>query len=193
MKIVGINGSPRRGGNTEKLILTVLNAVEVEGIETEFIQLGGSEIRGCQSCYRCVTLKDQRCSSKNDGFNTLFEKLLEADGIVLGSPTYFADITPEMKALIDRAGFVARVNGNLLRHKAGAAVVSMRRAGGIHAFDSINHLFQISGMFTVGSTYWNLGFGGREGSEVEKDLEGMENMEDLGHSMAFLLKKLSQH
>lgn len=191
MKVVGINGSPRKEGNTEKLIVTVLSTIEKEGIETEFVQLGGSDIRGCQSCYRCVALKDRRCSSKNDGFNSLFEKLLEADGIILGSPTYFADITPEMKALIDRAGFVSRVNGNLLRHKAGAAVVSMRRAGGIHAFDSINHLFQISGMFTVGSTYWNLGFGGREGSEVENDREGMENMEDLGFSMAFLLKKLA--
>lgn len=192
MKVVGINGSPRKEGNTEKLIVKVLSAIEKEGIETEFIQLGGSDIRGCLACYRCVALKDRRCASNNDGFNTLFEKLLEGDGIVLGSPTYFADITPEMKALIDRAGFVSRVNGNLLRHKAGAAIVSMRRAGGIHAFDSINHLFQISGMFTVGSTYWNLGFGGREGSEVENDREGIENMEDLGHSMAFLLKKLSQ-
>ena len=110
--------------------------------------------------------------------------------MILGSPTYFADITPELKALIDRSGFVSRTNGQLFRHKVGASVVSLRRGGGIHAYDSINHLFQICQMFMVGSTYWNLGFGGRDGGEVVNDTEGMENMRDLGRSMAFLLKKL---
>ena len=191
MKVLGINGSPRKEGNTSKLILKAFEPLEQAGIETEMVQIGGSNIRGCRSCYRCIELKDRQCSTNNDIFNELFNKIIAADGLILASPTYFADITPELKALIDRAGFVSRVNGNLLRHKPGAAIVSLRRGGGLHAFDTINHLFQISGMFTVGSTYWNLGFGGREGSEVENDREGMENMADLGQSMAFLLKKLA--
>ncbi|TLU83306.1 MAG: flavodoxin family protein [Chlorobium sp.] len=190
MKVLLVNGSPRSEGNTSKLIKLAAETLESEGIETEIVQVGGTMIRGCLSCYRCVELKDRQCSTKNDNFNAIFNKMLEADGMILASPTYFADITPELKALIDRSGFVSRVNGNLFRHKAGAAVVSLRRGGGIHAFDSINHLFQISCMFMVGSTYWNLGFGGREGNEVEKDNEGLENMRDLGKSMAFLLKKL---
>ena len=117
--------------------------------------------------------------------------MLDADGMLLASPTYFADITPELKAVIDRAGFVSRVNGQLFRHKVGVAIISLRRGGGVHAYDSINHLFQICGMFIVGSTYWNLGFGGRTGDEVSNDKEGMENMLDLGKSMAFLLQKLN--
>ena len=190
MKVIGINGSPRKNGNTSTLINMVFEPLNAEGIETELIQIGGTTIRGCLSCYQCVKLKDQRCSTKNDLFNDVFEKILAADALILGSPVYFADITPELKALIDRTGFVARVNGNLLHHKVGAAVVSLRRGGAIHAFDSINHLFQISSMFTVGSTYWNCGFGGREGNEVEQDKEAVENMLDLGRSMAYLLKKL---
>jgi multimeric flavodoxin WrbA len=192
MNVLLINGSPRSEGNTRKLLDQVKSVLENEGIGSELVQVGGTTIRGCLSCYRCIELKNRQCSTKNDNFNAIFTKMLEADGIVLGSPTYFADITPELKALIDRSGFVSRVNGNLFRHKAGAAVISLRRGGGIHAFDSINHLFQICGMFTVGSTYWNLGFGGREGNEVENDREGMENMRDLGQSMAFLLKKLHE-
>jgi multimeric flavodoxin WrbA len=174
------------------MISRVFEALQAEGIETELVQVGGTNIRGCLSCYKCIEKKDRKCSTKNDIFNGIFDKMLEADGLVLASPTYFADITPELKALIDRSGFVSRVNGNLFRHKAGAAVVSLRRGGGIHAFDSINHLFQICQMFIVGSTYWNIGFGGRNGDEVENDLEGMNNMDDLGKSMALLLKKLHQ-
>ena len=190
MKVLAINGSPRKEGNTHKMIMKLLEALEAEGIETELAQVGGTAIRGCLSCYRCIERKDRRCATKNDGFNEIFDKMLDAEGIILASPTYFADITPELKALVDRAGFVSRVNGQLFRHKAGAAVISLRRGGGVHAYDSINHLFQICGMFIVGSTYWNLGFGGREGNEVDNDREGMENMTDLGRSMAFLLQKL---
>lgn len=190
MKVIGINGSPRPAGNTSIMLKTVFETLEVEGIETELIQVGGTDIKGCRSCYACIKNKNSKCSTRGDGFNEIFEKMVEADGMILASPTYFADITPELKALIDRAGFVSRVNGGLFRHKAGAAVISLRRGGAIHAYDSINHLFGISQMFTVGSTYWNLGFGGRDGSEVTSDTEGMENMRDLGQSMAFLLKKL---
>jgi multimeric flavodoxin WrbA len=190
MKIIGINGSPRREGNTSRMLAALFETLREEGIETELIQVGGTDIRGCLSCYACIRNKDRQCSSSQDCFNGIFEKMVAADGIVLASPTYFADITPELKALIDRSGFVSRANGGLFRHKVGAGVVSLRRGGGIHAYDSINHLFQICQMFIVGSTYWNLGFGGREGDEVLRDNEAMENMEDLGRSMAFLLRKL---
>ncbi|NTV01578.1 MAG: flavodoxin family protein [Chlorobiaceae bacterium] len=191
MKIIGINGSPRREGNTSKMLTTLFDTLHEEGIETELVQVGGTDIRGCRSCYACIRNKDRKCSTKDDIFNGIFEKMIEADGMVLASPTYFADITPELKALIDRSGFISRANGGLFRHKVGAAVVSLRRGGGIHAYDSINHLFQICQMFIVGSTYWNLGFGGREGDEVLKDSEGLENMRDLGRSMALLLRKLN--
>jgi multimeric flavodoxin WrbA len=190
MKVIGINGSPRPAGNTSIMLKTVFEALEAEEIETELIQLGGTDIRGCKACYACIKAKNSQCSTKGDGFNEIFAKMVEADGMILASPTYFADITPEMKALIDRSGFVSRANGGLFRHKAGAAVIALRRGGGIHAYDSINHLFGICQMFTVGSTYWNLGFGGRDGGEVASDAEGLDNMRDLGKSMAFLLKKL---
>ncbi len=191
MKIIGINGSPRREGNTSRMLAALFETLRAEGIETELIQVGGTDIRGCLSCYACIRNRDRQCSAKQDCFNGIFEKMVAADGMVLASPTYFADITPELKALIDRSGFVSKANGGLFRHKVGAGVVSLRRGGGIHAYDSINHLFQICQMFIVGSTYWNLGFGGREGDEVLRDNEALENMDDLGRSMAFLLKKLN--
>lgn len=189
MKVLGINGSPRKEGNTSLMIKKVLSVLETNGCETGFIQLGGEAIHGCTACYQCGKNLNKKCSIGNDCFNDIFRKIIEADGIIIGSPTYFADVTTEVKALIDRAGFVARSNGNLLQHKVGAAVVAVRRGGGIHAFDTINHLFLISRMFVVGSSYWNLGLG-RTVGEVENDTEGMTTMEHLGESMALLLKKL---
>ncbi|MBU1045261.1 MAG: flavodoxin family protein [Candidatus Omnitrophica bacterium] len=189
MKVLAINGSPRLNGNTDELIKTVFTALEAEGIETECIQIGAKNIKGCIACYKCFENKDKKCAVKNDIANEVITKILEADGLILASPTYFTDITAELKALIDRLGLVAIANGGLLRHKVGAAVIAVRRGGGIHAFDTINHLFQISQMFIVGSTYWNLGFGRNKG-EVLGDDEGLKNMTNLGQSMAFLLKKL---
>lgn len=189
MKVIGINGSPRPNGNTSTMITTVLQQLQAGGIETELIQLSGKTVKGCVACFKCFHNKDRKCAIANDDFNSIFEKMAVADGLILGSPTYFADITSELKALIDRAGFVARSNDNLFKHKVGAAIVVMRRAGGIHAFDTINHLFQISQMFTVGSTYWNIGVG-RELGAVENDTEGLATMNELGKSMAFLLGKL---
>jgi len=112
------------------------------------------------------------------------------DGIIIGTPTYFTDVTVEVKALINRAGFVAMANGGTLSKKAGASVVAVRRAGAIHAYDTINHLFGISGMFTVGSIYWNLGMGFEPG-DVLSDAMGLETMKSLGQNMAWLLKKTS--
>ncbi|NIP24123.1 MAG: flavodoxin family protein [Phycisphaerae bacterium] len=189
MKVIAFNGSARKDGNTAILIRQVLSELEKEGIETEMIQLSGQKIRGCIACYKCFENKDQRCSVKNDVVNDCIEKMLQADGIILASPTYFADVSPELKALIDRAGLVARANDDMFRHKVGAAVVAVRRAGSIHAFDSINHFFLISQMIIPGSSYWNMGFGLEKG-DAEKDEEGLQTMAALGRNMAWLLKKI---
>lgn len=145
MKAVAVNGSPRKGGNTEILLRKVLEPLSSAGWETEFIQLGGKKIRGCTACYRCFDTKDGRCSVKMDVFNDCLEKMLAAHAIILGTPTYFTDVSAEMKALLDRAGLVGVANDGLLRGKIGAAVVAVRRGGGTHAFDTINHMFLMSG------------------------------------------------
>lgn len=190
MKVVAFNGSPRKEGNTRILLETVCGELEKEGIQTEIIQIGGKQVHGCTACMKCFENKDNRCIIDNDFVNECIEKMIEADGIIIGTPTYFTDVSVEVKALIDRAGFVAIANGGKLHRKAGAAVVAVRRAGATHAFDTINHLFGISGMFTVGSTYWNVGMGLQAG-DVKGDAEGLETMKNLGQNMAWFLKKTS--
>jgi len=188
MKVIAFNGSARKNGNTAVLIREVFSELEDEGIETEMIQLAGKTIRGCTACGKCFDNQDKRCAIDNDCANKCIEKMLEADGIILGSPTYFADVTAEMKALIDRAGYVSRANPDMYKRKIGAAVVAVRRAGAIHAFDTLNHFFLISQMIVPGSSYWNIGIG-RAIGDVEQDDEGLETMRILGRNMAWLLKK----
>ncbi|UCG48900.1 MAG: flavodoxin family protein [Phycisphaerales bacterium] len=190
MKVVAFNGSARKGGNTGILVNAVFGELGKEGIETEMVELAGQKIRGCTACYKCFSNKDKRCSVKGDIVNECIEKMLGADGIILASPTYFADVSSELKALIDRAGLVSRANDDMLKRKVGAAVVAVRRAGSIHAFDSINHFFLISQMIIPGSFYWNVGIG-REIGDVEKDEEGLQTMRLLGANMAWLLKKIA--
>lgn len=190
MKAVAFNGSARKDGNTAILIGYVLRELEKEGIETEMVQLAGSRIHGCIACMKCFENKDQRCSVKDDIANDCIEKMLAADAVILGSPTYFANVSTEMKALIDRGGMVSRANSDMLARKVGAAVVAARRAGAIHVFNSINHFFFIGQMIVPGSSYWNLGMGRQKG-DVEKDEEGIQTMRNLGRNMAWLLKKLN--
>lgn len=192
MKAIAINGSPRKGGNTEILLKKVLEPLIEAGWTTEFIQLGGRPIRGCLACYQCFKKKNSHCGQKDELFDECLEKMIQADAIILGSPTYFSDVTSEMKALLDRAGFVAGANGGLFRRKIGAAVVAVRRGGGTHAFDTINHMFLMSGAIIPGSIYWNLGFGLDKG-EVKKDEEGLRNMVDLGQTIAWLGKAIQQN
>jgi multimeric flavodoxin WrbA len=189
MKVIAFNGSARKQGNTAILINHVFSELEKEGIETELVELAGKKIQGCTACYKCFETKDRRCAVKNDIVNDCIEKMVEAGGIILGSPTYFADITSEMKALIERAGFTAMANDSMFKRKVGAAVVAVRRGGAIHAFDSINHFFLINQMIVPGSSYWNMGIG-REIGDVDKDEEGIRNMKNLGANMAWLLKKI---
>lgn len=189
MKVVAFNGSPRKGGNTGRLLGHVLGALKEEGIGTEMVQIGGKKVHGCTACGKCSESQDRKCVIDNDFVNGCIEKMAACDGMILGSPTYFADVSTETKALIDRAGFVGMANGGLYARKVGAAVVAVRRAGGIHVFDTINHFFGISNMYTVGSSYWNLGFGMNPG-DVEKDAEGIQTMRNLGANMAWILKKI---
>jgi len=189
MKVVAFNGSPREGGNTAMLINAVLDEVRKEGMETEVVQLGGRKIRGCTACMKCFENRDRRCSITTDILNDLVDRMVEADGIIIGSPTYFANVSAEVKAMIDRAGLVAIANGHMLKRKAGAAVVAVRRAGATDTFDAINKFFFINQLVVPGSVYWNMGFGLGE-REVQGDTEGMSTMRILGENMAWLLKRI---
>lgn len=191
MKVIAINGSPRENGNTAFLLQTVFEPLESHGIETEYIHLGQKPISGCLGCGKCYEKQNMKCCLTHDSFNQWFPKLVEADGILLGSPVYFADITANMKAFIERAGMVSRANFNALARKAGASVIAVRRAGGVHSFDSLNHFFLISQMIVVGSSYWNIGIG-RNAGDCENDVEGINTMIALGNNMAWLLGKIKE-
>ena len=189
MKVLAINGSARKNGNTAQMIGYLFQELQAEGIDTEMIQLAGEHPQGCIACYQCFKNKNSRCIVDTDCINGCIEKMMGADALVLASPTYFADITSDLKALIDRVGMTSRANGDLFKRKLGAAIVVQRRGGAIHAFDSINHFFTIGQMIVVGSSYWNLGVG-REKGEVADDKEGIATMRDLGQNMAWLLHKI---
>jgi len=188
IKVIAFNGSPRKKGNTYYAIQTVLKELRKEGIETELIQLGGTDIRACRACFTCFEKKNKRCIQK-DNLNSYIDKMIGAEGIIIGSPTYFSNVSPEVKALIDRAGLVSRANNHLFKRKVGAAVVAVRRAGATHVYSSINFFFGIGHMIIPGSSYWNLGIG-RNPGDILKDKEGMATFRDLGKNMAWLLKKL---
>jgi len=189
MKVVAFNGSPRKEANTAVMLHTALKEIEAQGIETELVNITGKPVRGCRACMKCIENQDKRCSIKSDIINDCIEKMLDAEGMLLGSPTYFTDVTAEMKALIDRAGFVAKVNNDMLRRKVGAGVVAVRRAGSVHVFDTINHFFTIGQMVIPGSSYWNMGIGLAVG-DVNNDEEGLATMKNLGENMAWVLEKL---
>jgi len=189
MNVVAFNGSSRKDGNTDRLLRIVLGELQREGVKTEYVEMAGKRVRGCTACYRCVDRQDGRCVLDDDPVNEWIEKMIVSEGILLGSPVYFADLSASMKALIERAGMVARANGDLLRRKVGAAVVAVRRAGAVHTFDSMNHFFLISQMIIPGANYWNVGIG-REKGEVEGDVEGRGTMEVLGRNMAWILRAI---
>ena len=188
MKVVGFNCSPKKDGNTAHMLKEVFAELEKEGIRTEFVQVGGKDLKACKACGKCREIQNMECIQK-DEINEFLKKMIEADGIIIGTPTYFADLTPEAKILMDRCGYVARSNGNPLKRKVGAAVVAVRRAGSIHAFDSVNHFFTINEMIIPGSSYWNMSLALAPG-DFEKDPEGVQTMKNLGVNMSWLLKKL---
>lgn len=192
MKALAINGSPRKGGNTEILLRKALEPIAAAGHGTEHMQVGGARIHGCTACGACGRMKNRRCVIDDDIFNLAFAKMIDADAILIGSPTYFADLTSETKALLDRAGYVGLANGGLLRRKIGAAVGSARRGGAVHVMDSINHMFLMSQMIVPGSTYWNFGLGMAPG-DVLSDAEGLRNMENLGEQIVWLFQLMENH
>lgn len=191
MKVIAINGSPRKNGNTYGGLKIVCNTLEKEGIETEILQLGGKRYSGCISCGRCRVNRNSRCAIEDDGMNAILEKMYVADGILIGSPVYFGNVTTEVKALIDRAGLVSIANGGLLKRKVGASVIAARRAGSNFAYSAINFLFGISEMITPNSSYWNMTLS-RDIGDLEKDAEGIRTFENLGTNMAWLLKKVAE-
>jgi len=189
MKVTAFNGSARKGGNTAHLINVVLEELEASGIATELVELSGKNVAGCIACYKCFRNKNMRCAVDDGIVNECIEKMLDSDGIILGSPTYFADVSANMKALIERCGMVSRANGDIFRRKVGAGVVAVRRAGAYHVFNSLNSFFLIGQMIVVGSSYWNIGIG-KDPGEVMKDEEGVKTMKDLGRNMAWVLEKI---
>jgi multimeric flavodoxin WrbA len=192
MYALAVNGSPRKEGNTELLLREVLTELKGAGWETELVKVGGTSIRGCIACQKCFENKDNECSVKKDKFNDVFAKMLKADAMILGSPTYFAAVSADLKALIERAGYVAYANNHAFSGKIGAAVVAVRRGGATHVYDTINHMFQMSRMIIPGSTYWNMGFGLGKG-EVLKDDEGLANMRHLAKCIDWLGKATLPH
>lgn len=186
MKVVLFNGSPHKKGNTYHCLNTVMEELKSAGIECDYVWIGMEKLQGCIACYKCIENNDQRCVIEGDKMNEYIQKMLEADGIIIGSPTYYSNLTVATKALIERAGYAT---GRLLKNKLGAAVVAVRRAGANHVFSSINYFFLIKEMIVVGSTYWNMGIG-RSPGEVLDDAEGMQTFKNLGKNFAYVLKKL---
>lgn len=189
MKAVGFNCSPRKDGNTAHMLKDVLSQLESKGIETDYVQVGGCDLHGCRACGGCARNKNMKCVLDDDIVNSCMEKMIAADIIIIGSPTYFADLTTEAKALIDRSGYTLRSNGNPLKRKIGAAVVSVRRCGGIHVFDSINHFFTINEMVVASSNYWNVTLA-RAPGDYDKDEEAIGTMKVLADNIAWLSEKL---
>ena len=190
MKVVAINGSPRKGGNTEIMLNAVLEPLNQAGVETKIIQVGGKNIHGCRGCWACQKLLNRKCAFNDDIVNDILEDLFSADAIIWGTPSYYSNMTPELKALIDRAGIVASANGKLFRHKVGAAVIAERRGGGSFIQASIHEMILMSEMIIPGSTYWNFGFG-RDKGEISADAEAMANMKNLGENILMLIQKLN--
>lgn len=187
MKVIGINGSARKDGNTAIIVGKVFDELNKEGIETELIQLADYEIQPCRGC--CACKGRGNCVFTKDGFTEIFSRRVEADGIILGSPVYSADVSAKMKAFLERAGVVVATNPGLLRHKVGASVAAVRRGGGMTTVDTMNHFMLNKEMIVVGSTYWNMVYGKNVGDVINDD-EGMANMRNLGENMSFILKRI---
>lgn len=189
MKVLAINGSARKDGNTAIMINKVFEELHAEGIETEMIQFSGQVIEPCKACWACGG--QGNCVHKKDIFRETFEKMVKADGIILGSPVYSANISANMQAFLERAAVISDMNRGLLKHKVGAAVAAARRGGALNTIDAMNHFFLLQDMFVAGSSYWGMAYGRMPG-EVEADGEGMDTMKSLGKNMAYLLKALER-
>lgn len=187
MKVVAFNGSPKKEGNTYHAIKLVTEELEKEGIEVEIVHVGNQVIRGCMACNGCARNQDEKCVMQGDSVNEWIQKMKEADGIILGSPVHYSGIAGTMKSFLDRAFYVSSSNGNLFRHKVGAAVAAVRRSGGVTTFEQLNNYINYSEMLMPTSRYWNVIHGTAPG-EALQDAEGVQIMKTLGKNMAWLLK-----
>ncbi len=191
MKVVAFNGSPRKHGNTHIALEIVLEELGKEGIDTELIELGSEKIEHCNACYSCQKNKDRRCIIDTDNVNDHIQKMIEADGVILGSPVYFGNVSGQMKSFIDRVGLVGRVNGDIFKRKVGAGVAINRRAGSVATFADLNFFFLIGQWIVPGSSYWNVGTAAKPG-DIKEDKEGVDILQTLGKNMAWLLRKLAE-
>jgi len=184
-KVIGIVGSPRQVGNTRYLVNEALEVLKKEGIDVELILLSEKRVAPCEACGACGELLNCRIE---DDFQEIYPKMVEADGIIVGSPVYFGSATPQIMALLDRAGYVG-MKTRAFDHKAGAAIAVARRAGVNFTFAQLNYFFFINGMIVPGSTYWNVGYGlGPE--EVKEDEEAIRTVQNMAKNMAWLIKKI---
>lgn len=186
IRILGIVGSPRVEGNTEILVGEALKAAAEDGAETELLRLAEKDVKPCDACLTCRETKKCRI---DDDFKPIFKKMVQADGIILGSPVYFGSASPQIKALIDRAGYMSIAKGRVFENKVGGPIVVARRAGQDFTLAQLNFFFLHQGMIVPGSTYWNVAFGRTKG-EVLKDEEGLQTARNFGKKMVWLIKKI---
>lgn len=191
MKVIAINGSPNKQGNTYHAIQLMAEELEKEGIEVEVLQVGSSAVKGCIGCNMCAKNRNEKCVLPGDDLNEWVQKMKQADGIIIASPVYYSGISGTMKSFLDRAFYVASSNGSLFRHKAGAAITAVRRSGGVTTFDQLNHYLMYSEMVIPTSNYWNVIHGTRPG-EVLQDEEGVQIMKVLAKNMAWVVKLIDQ-
>jgi len=189
MRALAISGSPRAEGNTELMLGKVLGVLRREGIEAELVSVSDKFVKPCVACGACAKNKDRACAIKDDDFHELLERMLAADIIVVGSPVYFGSATPQLMALLDRAGYVSRQNGNLFSRKIGGAIVVARRAGQNFTLAQLLYWFLINDMIVPGSSYWNIAFGAAKG-QAEQDAEGVQTVTRFAENVAWLAKKV---
>lgn len=191
MKVVAINGSPNKDGNTSMALQFVGNVLQKNGIDFEIIHVGHQNIRGCIACGKCRENKNEKCVFDTDIVNAAIQKMKHADGLIFGSPVYFSGVAGTMKCFMDRAFYVSGSNDNLFRHKVGATLVAARRAGGSASLDCLNHYLSLAEMIIASSNYWNI-IHGQTAGQVEKDEEGVQTLEILGQKMLWLMNMKQQ-
>jgi len=187
MKVVAINGSPHKEGNTYQALKLVGSKLEENGIYFEIIHVGHKAVRGCTGCGTCFKMRNEKCVFTSDPVNDWIQTMKDADGIIISSPVYYSGVAGTMKSFLDRVFYVSLSNGNFFRHKVGAAVVAVRRSGGSSTLDSLNHYLAYSEMMLATSSYWSIIHGTSPG-EALQDAEGVQIMEVLGENMAWQLK-----
>lgn len=187
MKVVAFNGSPNAKGNTWHALSMVTGELDKQGIATEIVHVGNKAVRGCLACGQCAKKRNEQCIQIEDPVNEWIQLMKEADGILLGSPVHYSAIAGTMKSFLDRAFYVTSMNNSMLRHKVGAAVVAVRRSGGLPTFNQLNNFLMYSEMLLPTSNYWNVIHGTRPGEAVN-DAEGCQIMGVLGKNMAWLMQ-----